>query len=291
MFNFYRFLADIPDDVVLDDSLIYRAQHGAVLLAASGVFAHEPPKPANMDNAFYEEGFASTTSSNISYRSGTNYNTTKIDSALSGQMDDEDPSNIDMVGHRRWILNYELKKTAFGVADIGDRRYFTIQVFDGSRSATNYPDYILWPNQSAFPLNFFKGNVPWSIQLHRDIYAEPTSQEVAVILTRVSDAKTWIFTKNDTDKSGKYFNLLPSHPLYCIVFRPDGIGSYSGAYDISVSGLKLIDGSPATLNYTVEFFDIRGDNGESSGGGGCSTLGMGFGVLALAVGTLLKKRG
>jgi hypothetical protein len=158
MFNFYRFLAGIPDDVTLDEGLIYRAQHGAVLLAASGVFAHEPPKPTDMSQEFYEEGFASTTSSNISYWSGTNYASTTIDSALTGQMDDEDTGNIDRVGHRRWILSYQLKKTAFGVADIRDSRYFTVQAFDYSRTEINYPDYTLWPNETAFPSFVFNLN-------------------------------------------------------------------------------------------------------------------------------------
>jgi uncharacterized protein YkwD len=309
MFNFYRFLAGVPDDAVLDDGLTYRAQHGAVLLAASGVFSHYPPQPADMDDAFYDEGLVSTSSSNISYWSISPYfyDNLKIDSALSGQMDDEDATNIDRIGHRRWILSYELKKTAFGVANSGNARYFTVQVFDRSRDETDYPNYTLWPNESAFPQNFFNGDVPWSIQLNHLIYAAPSPQEVTVTLTRRQDSRAWTFTKSDTDKSGKYFNInsegYGSSALpYCIIFRPDGVGSYTGFYDVSVSGLKYIDGSPAVFDYTVEFFDIPGiasdpddpynptnpdydentdystrRQGES--GGGCSTGAIGLSVI------------
>jgi hypothetical protein len=206
MFNFYRFLAGLSDDVVIDDSLTNRAQHGAVLLEASGVFSHEPPKPADMDDAFYNEGLASTTSSNISFYSSVP-GTPKIDSALLGQMSDVDASNVDRIGHRRWILSYQLKKTAFGAAHSGKSWYFTVQVLDDGRYETNYPDYTLWPNESAFPQNFFNRNAPWSIQLNSFIYAEPTPQEVTVTLNRRRDSRTWIFSASDTDKSGKYFNI------------------------------------------------------------------------------------
>jgi hypothetical protein len=312
MFNFYRFLAGIPDDVTLDESLIYRAQHGAVLLAASGVIGHELPKPADMSQEFYQEAYASTTSSNVSYYWGaTSYGSTTIDTALSGQMNDEDEGNIDRIGHRRWILSYQLKKTAFGVADANNARFFTVQVFDDSRTETNDPDYTLWPNETAFPSFVFKGDVPWSVQLSRSRYQEPTLDDVTVVLTRAADSKSWTFTKNDINKSGKYFNInsggYGSKALpYCIIFRPSGIESYSGRYNVSVLGLKYLDGETAPFDYTVEFFEMDavdsegsnptggsggGSGGDGEGGGGCDA-GIG-GIGTLLVGLFLassKKR-
>jgi hypothetical protein len=309
IFNFYRFLAGVPDDVILDGELTNRAQHGAVLLAVSGEFGHNPPRPSDMDDSFYEEGLASTTTSNISW--GMPAYSLTIGKSLSGCMDDEDEHNIGTVGHRRWVLSNQLKKTAFGVADYGNNRYITNQVFDGSRSETIYPDYILWPNKSAFPRNVFAGNVPWSIQLNYNIFAEPNPQEVTVTLTRRSDGKTWTFTKNDTDKSGKYFNINNNKGYYigsimlpyCIIFRPDGVGSYDGAYDVSVSGLKSAGGSKATLDYTVEFFDIGtggngfDDNGDDNGtdngensGAGCNTGGASILGLIVIGALLFSKR-
>jgi hypothetical protein len=122
---------------------------------------------------------------------------------------------------------------------------------------------------------------------------------VTVVLTRVADGKTWTFTKNDANKSGKYFNISNAYfgaagLSYCIIFRPDGIGSYSGAYNVSVLGLKYLDGKTAPFDYTVEFFDIDDvDSGDSNSGGGAGEGGGGCNVatpLALILLPLLLKR-
>nr|HPO49731.1 CAP domain-containing protein [Spirochaetota bacterium] len=106
--NFVRFLAYLPDDVILDDDLITKAQHGSVLLCASS-FSHTPAKPADMNEDFYKICYSSTSSSNIAY----GYSTLEK-SVKDGYMSDADVSNIDRVGHRRWILNPKLLKTGFG---------------------------------------------------------------------------------------------------------------------------------------------------------------------------------
>ena len=66
LFNFMRYLADIPDDVTISRDLAVQAQHGAVLLCALNELTHTPSKPADMDRTFYDIGYRSTTTSNLS---------------------------------------------------------------------------------------------------------------------------------------------------------------------------------------------------------------------------------
>ena len=63
--NFARYLAGLNDDLVQDAALNEQAQYGTVLMAASNQFDHHPSKPANMDEAFFQKGYSSTSSSNM----------------------------------------------------------------------------------------------------------------------------------------------------------------------------------------------------------------------------------
>ena len=195
--------------------------------------------------------------------------------------------------------------TAFGKAilpgkpDIYNSVYITLQVFDDSRAGAKIPDYILWPNKSAFPndADFMSPKIPWSIQLNTSVYEEPDINSVSVTLTRISDGKAWTFTKehNTYSDSGRYFNVDSSgcggwDIKSCIIFRPEGATKYEGEYKVSVTGLKKADGSDAALDYTVSFFNLFHDlkptptpiptptQPGSGSGGGCDA---GFGVIAL----------
>ena len=67
--NYIRYVANLPQ-VQLSAELNENAQYGAVLLAAVDELTHYPSKPADMDDFFYNQGYAATTSSNISLRWG-----------------------------------------------------------------------------------------------------------------------------------------------------------------------------------------------------------------------------
>ncbi len=108
MANYMRYLAGLPADLQQDSSLNEQAQYGAVLLSAFGRLSHTPSKPAGMNDAFYKIGYKSTSSSNIAFGGAKAEDTVKM------YMKDEDQSNIDRVGHRRWILNPQLKNVGFG---------------------------------------------------------------------------------------------------------------------------------------------------------------------------------
>ena len=251
MTNFVRYLAGLPNDLELDPVLVDQAQHGAVVLAANDELSHYPSKPAGMDDAFYNLGLKSTSSSNI-YSGSTNLWDTVV-----GYMDDSDTRNIDRVGHRRWVLYPQLKKTGFGLAD----EYSPMQVFDKSRTEKVDYSYISWPNAGYAPNYFFGYKTAWSVLLNPEIYDNENTDNIKVKLTRTSDGTTWQFDKNDRDTTGKYFNVetTPYGIPYAIIFRPDNITKYRAGdtFNVMITGIVDKSGNPTEISYSTSFFDLQ----------------------------------
>ena len=171
-------------------------------------------------------------------------------------MDDSDSSNIDRVGHRRWLLNPPLQKTGMGYANARTDTF----VFDWSRvSAVSY-GAIRWPCAGPFPVEMFSAGTAWSITLNPDRY-DWTSGGHTVTMRRVRDGRTWTLSSADTDKSGDYFRFDTGGygVANCFIFRPDpaSVGAYriGDSYQITLSGgIFRSDGvTPASVSYTTTF--------------------------------------
>jgi uncharacterized protein YkwD len=258
MVNFARFLSYLPNDVTLDDALVTKAQHGAVLLAANKKLSHTPPKPADMSEDIYKIGYSSTSSSNIAMGYGSIQS-----SIINGYMRDEDAGNISRVGHRRWLMNPPLKNIGFGYAG----SYSTTQVFDRSRAEKVIYDFISWPSSLVFPKEVFSKEDPWSITLNPEKYNNQKVNEITVKLVRNIDNKSWIFNWEDKDennvKTGKeYFNVdtggygVP----FCIIFKPDTaeLKDYSEGerFTVTIDGLYTTNNEKTQLSFTTEFFSL-----------------------------------
>ena len=247
--NYARYLAGLPDDVTLDASYVDRAQHGSVLLAV-GQFAHSQPRPSDMAQDFYDIANAATSSSNIGwgYQTLADFNV--------GCMDDSDSSNIDRVGHRRWLLDPPLQKTGMGYADARTDTF----VFDWSRARAVSYDAIKWPCAGPFPVEMFSAGTAWSITLNPERY-QWTAGGHTVTMRRVRDGRTWTFTAADADKAGNYFTFDTGGygVANCFIFRPDpaSIGAYriGDSFQITLSGgIFRSDGvTPARVSYTTTF--------------------------------------
>ena len=253
--NYARYLAGLPDDVVLDPDYTSMAQHGAVLLAV-GEFAHSQSRPKSMNPKFYETANGATSSSNIGWGYGTLWGFN------FGCLNDEDTGNIDRLGHRRWLLNPAMKKTGMGMAPSRTDTW----VFDRSRESAPAYDSVKWPSAGPFPIEMFGAEVPWSITLNPKLYSW-TSGRVGykVTLRRQRDGKLWTFTSADINKSHEYFNFETSGfgVANCFVFRPDPeeVGSYrtGEVFDVTLTGgiRNRLDGSPATISYRTQFMSHR----------------------------------
>lgn len=299
MTNFVRYLAGLPHDLKLDPRWNEQAQYGAVLLAANGVLTHTPTRPDDMSKTFYDKGLQSTMSSNIAsyafmttdlkwdgFRNIFPEDDLSLAQTVKQYMKDEDLINLPHVGHRRWILNPPLQSIGFGYADqlvitseqLKLSRYSTMQVFDTSRSQPFDYEYIAWPAEGYFPVEFFgatqkRGSDPWSVTLNPEKYARPELDEVHVRLTRVSDGASWTLNKQDYRTFGPadmgyaqsfvdaYFTVdqqrigVPN----AIIFRPELTENYQPGekYRVEISGIQTKDGAAATIDFSTEFFALQ----------------------------------
>ena len=248
--NFSRYLAGLPDDLELDPILVNRAQHGAIVLAANQWVTHSPRKPNKMSDEFYQEALRSTRTSNLGPGNS-------LSNAVNQFMYDGHTNNYATVGHRKWILNPDLKKIGFGYADF----FIAMQVFDTSRVNKVNVNYVAYPSNGNFPIEYMvKSDIPWSIFLDRSIYAPTSPYGIKVTLTRLNDNKVWTFDYNDSSykEEGKFFtyNAMSSH-LDSIIFRPT-IDAYQNgdSYQVKVTGLQDWTGKYKTIEYKVDFFNL-----------------------------------
>lgn len=251
------------------------AQHGAVVMAANNELAHFPTQPEDMDDAFYQAGYAATSTSNLSMRGTSSAGNLQLDvlqSAIAGQMSDSGSNNLSTLGHRRWLLSPKLLYTGFGCADAEFdgtfyRTYVDIPVFDRSGGAVDY-NFVAWPVSGYMPVQEFAIGDPWSVSLNPTKYATPALEDLTVTLTRVVDGKSCVFTSDTCPETpaedGSYFTIDTRGygEGAAIIFRPasDDFGSTQyglGAYTITVTGLQDRSGNAETLSYHVVFFDIE----------------------------------
>ena len=258
--NALRQIAGLPG-VACDETLCEEAQYGAVLLGASE-FSHQPSKPADMSQDFYEKGYAATSSSNI-------YAGLALGSTPDGFMADSDSSNISRVGHRRWQLNPRMGKVGFGYAyapESAYRFYTAEKVFDRSRTPGDY-DMIAWPASGWFPADWMSGwnDTAWSVSLNPNKYTIPAANQLKVTMTRSEDGKTWTFSQAacaGNSFSGSQFYVSQNSNSYigegdCIIFRPENGMQYRGTYTVRISGLRDSSGNSAEIAYQVRFFDLE----------------------------------
>lgn len=261
MINFGRYLAGLPADVRLDATRNANGQYGSVLLRVIG-FSHAPsPKPADMDQAFYDRGKAATGSSNI----GAGYSDSE--SFQKGCLDDAESTNLPRVGHRRWLLNPRMLVTGIGFVD----NYHTTYAFDSSRPAGEVDySFVAWPSPGVFPVEFCTSRTPWSITLNPAKYF--WTGGYTVTMRRVADGATWVFDGSDTNTSGEYFNAdFGGYGVAnAFIFRPNPASiSYKPGdqFDITLSGgiFDKATGGATTITYRTSFGALTGPTTGFSG--------------------------
>jgi hypothetical protein len=255
--EFIRFIAGIPYKIELDSALTLQAQHGAVLLAANKQLSHAPRKPAGMSDDFYIQGCNATESSNLYTYSAE----TSLRSVLNGFMDDSDPDNIAILGHRRWLLNPSLQKTGFGYAlSLKQTSFSTVQVFDKSRTEPFEYDFIAWPARDYCPTLLFRHDQAWSVSLNPQKYNAQQTKNIVVTLTRKSDKKRWTFDANKPVTSLDFFtvNVARYGVPFCIIFRPDYLNPSlaNETFVVKVEGVLDKDGKSCKIEYSTTFFEL-----------------------------------
>lgn len=248
MINQFRYIAGLNADVFNAPYLEEMMGAASLVHGLNGRTSHYPSRPDALEGDGYDELFdlacTAAGSSNLSsgYRN-------LADSIYRGYMYDSSSSNIAMLGHRRWILNPSMSRTAFGYYEQPGTysRYFSgMYAFD--RSGKGRQNLVAWPAQQT-PISHFYSSATcaWSLSFGRTLKAG--SIEVAV--TRRSDGRVWQFNSESAD-GAFYVDNGYYGQTGCVIFRPDSIGTICAGeiFDVCV----LDESEHLAVNYTVEFF-------------------------------------
>ena len=242
----YRFLCGVAyEDLSIDEEYAKLAQHAALVCAKLNQMTHTPTKPAGMPEDIYQLSRKGAGESNL-YTGLTD-----SIACVDGWMDDSDTRNIDRVGHRRWIINPYMTKSAFG--RVGD--YAAMYAFDSARGEGAEWDHVAYPCRGYMPLEFFGARHAWSVSLNKAHYKPITKGTVRVTLT-AADA-----SGNAAGEPLKfdYFNVETSNygcgP--CIIFRPAALALKEGKYRVKIDGLQKVSGALADFSYLVHFVKIK----------------------------------
>lgn len=244
----YRYICQIPyEDIQVDEGLANLAQHAALVCDKLGGLSHKPPKPKDMPDAVHKICFKGASESNLFM------GITDPARCVDGWMDDSDKSNIDRVGHRRWIINPAMLKTGFGAVG----RAAAMHSFDVSRKNTPAWDTVAYPCKGFMPVEFFGPQHAWSLSLNRSKFkVNPGQIKITVTPADEQGKASGESLKID------YFNVdvagYGGGP--CIIFRPAKFELKEAAYRVTVDGLgpPAPAGKIAGLSYLVHFAKLSG---------------------------------
>lgn len=246
--NFCRYIAGLPSDVELDPQYNEYTQAASLVNAANGRLSHSPSKPEGMSDELYDLGYTGASSSNI----GMGY-TNIAHSVIKGYMEDSDSSNIDRVGHRRWILNPAMKYTGLGYAG----RYTALYAFDTSRQEAFVGDYVAWPpaNMPIELYSSYSSDYAFSVSLGND-YDTPSLSEVTVDITSSKLGRSWHLDQSSRSYS-EYLTVENSGygMRKCIIFNV-GMFPVNDSVSVTINGVTK-GGASAPISYTVNFFEIE----------------------------------
>ena len=250
MLNQIRYIAGLNADVINDPSKEEMLAAAAMANGLNGNLSHYPERPSVWSDSIYDDLYdlacAGAGSSNLS--AGRVNLAANI---LMGYMYDSTISNIDRVGHRRWILNPSMGKTAFGYCYFSNSMYGAysgMYAFDRSGSGRQAP--VAWPAQQT-PVSYFynSSSYAWSVSFGYRL----SESDIHVTVTRVSDGKVWKFESDQAD-GDFYVNNDGYGMTGCVIFRPAGIGTISAGDHFTVAITN--DANRTILQYEVSFFDL-----------------------------------
>lgn len=136
--NLYRWLAGLPP-VTSADELREQEQACAVVLAALGYLTHHPSSDAP---CYSDAAAAGAGSSNLAVGAG-----------LAGSVDLYIADHgVASLGHRRWVLNPSMQKTAFGAKN----GFSCMYAFSWGGGGTDLA-YVAWPPPGYVPLEAARG--------------------------------------------------------------------------------------------------------------------------------------
>jgi len=260
MLNFLRWLAELSP---VSESSIYdfQCQHAAVLLAALDYVDHNAPRPEDMDGNFYDSAHLGTTSGNIARFNWMRDSIIREGVAYFAR--DDGDGNLDVLGHRRWVLNPRMAATGFGLANsTSGMSYVVMYAHDLGNPAAEW-DWVGWPAAGAFPAELLHEALAWSVSLNPERYDLAASMP-SVTLSEEASGLSFSFRPDLGVGDGFCaVSLEPFGSGACLIFRPDFTGTGFTDYQqnqrwtVRIDGLVAPDGGEAFLEYTANMICLH----------------------------------
>ncbi|MDY3025865.1 MAG: Ig-like domain-containing protein [Candidatus Faecivicinus sp.] len=253
--NFLRAVAGL--DPVQESALCdLRSQHGAVLLAANDFIDHDPPRPDDMPEDFYESAHAGTSESNL-----VKFNWMRPTILIEGIQyfaRDDGEANLAVLGHRRWLLNPEMGETGFGLANSESGMTYVAMYALDQTTECDWSE-VLWPSAGAFPVELMHSQLAWSISLNPEKYDIARSNPVVTLREENSGLAFTFDCRNETSDGFCRVSEEAFGAGACIIFRPDFSNTdftdyrQNQRWTVRVTGLQ---GVQETLEYAVDMTSL-----------------------------------
>ena len=237
--NTFRYSMGL-DPVEEDKELSKKAQAGAFINYANNKISHYPKTPEGFSDKdqVVKDGKLANSESNL----GQGY---KIYDTIGGYMDDEDPHNNRVVGHRKWLMNPFLKRVGIGQVGI----FNNIYVADDNAISFNNDNIVTYPTKVNFA-EFINPITPFSVNFGRD-YKIENIDNVKVVVTDKSG-----YTKTYTKGNGLFYSKSSHGNSTALVFGNKLLKEKGCEYNIKIIGLKA-NKKDLPIEYTSKFISIN----------------------------------
>lgn len=215
--NIYRYLSGVSSDVVTTPELIANCEEAAKACLKHGSLSHDLGHFTNKCNLHQGRG---------------------LETALTGFMNDPGEHNRERRGHRRWCLDAEMGKSAFGEA----QGYVGMWVMDksGQKSRESWS----YPGKGFYPKEYLHGNA-WSLYLPQNA---PPLNQLTVEVFKLPNRPKRTYGRSSKIPGKKLPTEYVSVYNNAINFEPDSSTVGSGIYWVRVYGGGVSEG------YVVELY-------------------------------------
>lgn len=219
------------------------AQKASFINHLNDELTHYPRTPENFNDndPVIIDGKKADSSSNIA-EGYTVFNSIKT------YMDDENDNNKKTVGHRKWLLNPNMKEV--GVGQVGF--YSSTHVASDTNTGDNH-EVIAWPSTIAVK-EFVHTKAPFSVSFGNDLKAELENAKV-----KITDDKGNIY--NYSKDNGLYLSLDNHGRSKSIIFGDDILKKTNNSFNVEIEGVK-INGVDYPITYNTKFISIKGETNE-----------------------------
>lgn len=233
--NYFRAMAGLPGNVVLDDAISTKCRRAAMMMSAEGQLSNNP---TNTWSCYTIDGYDGAHNSNIALG-------IEGPAAINLYLDDPGTGN-EFVGHRRWILfpPQAVMGTGSVPSQNGKMAANALWVLASFGSRPAAPEFVAWPAPGFFPYQLLpKSSSRWS-------FSRPTASLGIADVTVTKNGTPLTVNIVSRSENGVGDNTL----VWTVSGVPTSAPATDTSYVVTVSDV-LLNGAPTSYTYTVTVID------------------------------------